>query len=335
MKEQKAKNGSKPENASGTSITGASGDYIDIDKLCQDIHDLKIQGARNVARAAVDALGLAIQQSKAKKKEELVNDILVISDKIAGLRATEPMLDNLLRFFTQELQKEKTVEGMKIKHSVLSRKFASDMDKNIELILGYGSNLIREDSIVLTHCHSSTVEKILVRAHEIKKIKVICTETRPLYQGRITARNLARQGLDVTMITDSAVASRMKDIDIAIVGADVITAQGQLVNKIGTSMVAATAYEYQTPFYSAAELWKYDPMTKTGFARKIEERDRNELLSDLKDRDLKEFEKVKILNPAFDITPAKYINSFITEKGLISPQDISNVAEAALKEMLK
>jgi len=306
-----------------------------IDQLGKDIQELRIQGARNVAKAAVDALGMAIQQSKAKTREEMVNDILVVTDRIAGLRATEPMLDNLLRFFAQELQNEKTLADIKKRNSALAKKFASEMDKNIDQIIGYGSNLIREEATVLTHCHSSTVEKILVRTHNIKRIKVICTETRPLYQGRITARNLAKQGLDVTMITDSAVASVIKDIDMVLVGADVITAQGQLVNKIGTATIANIAYDYQTSFYSAAELWKFDPMTKMGVARRIEERDPMELLSDLKKKDLNEFEKIKISNFAFDITGAKHINSFITERGLVSPQDISSIAERALKEMLK
>lgn len=308
---------------------------ISVDKLCKDIQDLKIQGARNVAKAAVDALTASVSQSKAKTREEMINDILVVSDRIAGLRATEPMLDNLLRFFTQELQKEKSVSDMKKKQAALSKKFASEMEKNMDLIVGYGANLIREDSLIMTHCHSSTVEKIITRANEIKKIKVICTETRPLYQGRITARNLSQAGVDVTMITDSGVASFMKDVDIVIVGADVITAQGQLVNKIGTSTIASIAYDYQTSFYSAAELWKFDPMTKTGIARNIEERDPMELLTDVKEKDLKEFEKVKISNRAFDLTVSKYINSFITEKGLISPQDVANVAGTALKSMLK
>jgi ribose 1,5-bisphosphate isomerase len=156
-----------------------------------------------------------------------------------------------------------------------------------------------------------------------------------LFQGRITAKNLSKAGLDVTMITDSSVASVMKDIDIVIVGADVITAQGQLVNKVGTSTIATIAQEYQTSFYSAAELWKYDPMTKAGISRKIEERDPMELLSDIGKKDINEFEKVKIRNLAFDVTEGKYINSFVTEKGLVSPQDISTIAEKALKEMLK
>jgi len=306
-----------------------------VDQLCSDISELHIQGARNVAKAAVEALGIAVKQSKAKTREELINDILVTSDRIAGLRATEPMLDNLLRFFTQELQKERTPTDIKKRHLNLSKKFFSEMDANMEAIVGYGANLIREDSTVLTHCHSSTVEKMLVRAHDIKRIKVICTETRPLYQGRITAKNLSRQGLDVTMITDSAVASMMKNVDLAIVGADVITAQGQLINKIGTSMIAAISYAYQTPLYSAAELWKFDPITKMGVARKIEERDSNELIIDVKKKEAIEFKKIKILNPAFDVTEAKYINSFITEKGLVSPQDISSVAEKALSTMLK
>ncbi|MEM2974001.1 MAG: ribose 1,5-bisphosphate isomerase, partial [Candidatus Micrarchaeia archaeon] len=143
-------------------------------------------------------------------------------------------------------------------------------------------------------------------------------------------RNLSRQGLDVTLIADSAVASVMKEVDMVIVGADVVTARGSLINKIGTSAIAIIAYEEKTPFYSACELWKFDPATKWGAERSIEQRNPKEIISDVKSAELRELEKVKILNPAFDITESKYISGYITEEGIVSAQDFARIAEKAL-----
>jgi ribose 1,5-bisphosphate isomerase len=302
-----------------------------IENVRRDILALKIQGARNVARAALESLAIEIAASKEKETGRLISEILVDADSLAGLRATEPMLENLLRSFVEKLKRQRTVAAIKKTAKAEANAFAKGLEVSFEKLTGYGMNLITKDTTILTHCHSSTVESILKRAAEMHDIKVICTETRPMYQGRKTAKNLAKVGIDVTMVTDSAMGSWMNDVDVVLVGADVVTARGALINKIGTSVIAMAANEYKVPFYSACELWKYDPTTRWGIERAIEARDPEELIRDLSQKEKEELKDVKLLNYSFDATDDKYINGYVTEEGVIAPQDFARIAEKALK----
>jgi ribose 1,5-bisphosphate isomerase len=302
-----------------------------VEKICRDIAELRIQGARNVARATLEALVDVVTSAKEKDRDKLLSEILVAADLFAGLRATEPMLENLLRNFIEKMKKEKTVAAMKVRAKKESLSFAKRLDEGFEKIINYGSNLITKDSVILTHCHSSTVEAILRRTFETKDIKVVCTETRPMFQGHITAKNLSKAGIDVTMITESAVGSVMADVDVVLVGADVVTARGALINKVGTSVIAMVANEYKVPFYSCCELWKYDPSTRWGVERAIEMRPPQELLRHLSPKEIMEFKKINILNYSFDVTDDKYINGYVTEEGVLAPYDFARIAEKALQ----
>ena len=300
---------------------------MDIDETCRKIKSLEIQGARNVALAALDSLAYEVEKSKAKNTNELLSEIIVNIDKLASLRSTEPMLENFLSNFLDYIKNKKNIKEIKDSTKIHLKNFKSELEKGIEKIIVYGTNLLRDKERILTHCHSSTVEKILINLSNIKNFEVYCTETRPLFQGRITARNLSKF-VKVNLIVDSAVGYFMKDIDVVIVGADVVTARGALINKIGTSTIANTARDYNVPFYSACELWKYDPRSKYGVQRSIEFRDENEVLPE---EERKKMGRVKILNPAFDITDDRYINGYICEKGVVTPYEFVRFAEERLK----
>lgn len=143
---------------------------------------------------------------------------------------------------------------------------------------------------------------------------VYATETRPQNQGILTVKELANEGIDVTMIVDSAVHTVMKRINKVFVGADTIFSNGALVNKIGTSQVALAAHEANVHFYVCSETYKFSPMTIFGDTVSIEERNTSDVI------DIKKVpSSVKVFNPIFDITPARYIDDIITEIGIISP----------------
>jgi ribose 1,5-bisphosphate isomerase len=185
-------------------------------------------------------------------------------------------------------------------------------------IADIGSAKIEPDTTILTHCHSSTVMSILKVARD-KNINVICTETRPRYQGRITAKELLSAGIETRMIVDSAARFYMNGADLVLVGADVITSEGNVLNKIGTSMVALAAQESRTRFYVASTILKFDPATTFGNIAEIEHRSRAEVWD-------KPPRGLKILNPAFDVTPRDYIDGIITEKGVFAPEMIYQIA---------
>jgi ribose 1,5-bisphosphate isomerase len=168
------------------------------------------------------------------------------------------------------------------------------------------------------------VTRSIIEAKRMKKkFTVICFETRPRYQGRITAAELAKAGIDVTLAVDGAMELFMKKADIVLVGADSVTSRGDLINKIGTSALAHIARLNDTSFYSCAELYKYSPMTMFGTREEIEQRDPDEVWE-------KRPRKVKIANPAFEATSAKYVSGYITELGVIPPQSFFTMASKKL-----
>ncbi len=262
-------------------------------QIVEDIKTLKIQGAENVAKAAIDAWAIAKDKKKATK-------VLV------SLRPTEPMLRNALKY----LNSGKDPEELK-----------KEIDEELQKIATFGSRLIGKESLVYTHCHSSTVEAILKKAKlEGKKLEVHATETRPDYQGRITAANLAKAGIKVTLYVDSAAPSAMRDADMMLIGCDAITAYGGIINKIGSQLFAKVATEMGIPVYVACHSLKFDTSTRYGKVEKIEERSDTEVWPNHP-------RGVKIVNNVFDFVSQDYISAMITELGVMP--------YAALVERLK
>ena len=282
-------------------------------EIAKNIKSLKIQGARRIAEAALKALDIQLTCSAAETNNELYSELASVADLIASQRPTEPMLRNTLRSVLASSGQEKEMGLLKKQLRKFVKSYFSEVEKNVSKLAHYGSQAIQDNSTVLVHCHSNTVIKTIKNAHDIgKKIKVICTETRPRQQGHMTAEELADYGIDTTLIVDSAAGYFLKEVDIAIVGADAITAVGDLINKVGTRNIAELCYNRSIPLYCAAELYKYDPVTQWGVIEKIEQRDPKEIVGNKKVR-------FKVENPAFDFTPAKYITGYITEKGIVSP----------------
>jgi ribose 1,5-bisphosphate isomerase len=222
----------------------------------------------------------------------------------------------------EETERKKTKDLRQLKRSIRAHEegMLRQIDEDKKKLMRYGARLIPDRALVLTHCHSSTATGILMEAKRMgKRFKVVSFETRPRYQGRKTVKELADAGIDVTLAVDGAMALFMKKADLVLVGADSITSRGDLINKIGTSTIAHIARMYDVSFYVAAELAKYSPKTIYGTREKIEERDPKEVWE-------RPPRKVKIRNPAFEATAAKYINGYITEMGVIPAQSFFSMA---------
>ncbi|HIH22601.1 TPA: S-methyl-5-thioribose-1-phosphate isomerase [Candidatus Micrarchaeota archaeon] len=301
-----------------------------VEKVIKDIKALKIQGARNIAKAVVNAIILQIQKSKAKTLDELYSELLVVSEALASARPTEPMVRNavgeIARFAFSQIKTGGVRNAKELREKVVTKEkeYLKKMDENAKALIEYGAKLIPEGAVVMTHCHSSTVTGILKRAAEMgNQIEVFACETRPRYQGRITAKELVDADIKVSLIVDSAMNSFMKKAEICLVGADAITSRGDLINKIGTSTLAHIAEMHDVSFYSAAELYKYSPISLFGNLEKIEERDSKEVWD-------KPPKGLVVRNPAFDVTAAQYINGYITEAGVVPPQSLFTIASKQL-----
>jgi len=292
-----------------------------IQSAAERIKKLEVQGARKVAIEAIKALVTQAHQTRAKTKKDFFKELSKAKEILFTSRETEPLMRNAVRWVINQVEKsdEKRVKKLAEAISLSSKEFLKNLEDSKEKIAEIGAKRIRDDSVIFTHCHSSTVNYLLERAKkEGKTFEVICTETRPIFQGRTTAKEMLELGIKTTFIVDSAARFFMNQVDLVIVGADAITSEGNVVNKIGTSMVALIAREARTPFYVVSELLKFDPVTMYGDYEKIEERSPEEIWKD-PPKDL------IIRNPAFDVTRRDFIHGIICEEGIISSHSIIEV----------
>jgi ribose 1,5-bisphosphate isomerase len=294
-----------------------------IRETAERIQKLEVQGARNVAIAAIKAIETLARNTSSKKRDAFIKELLEARETLFASRETEPLMRNALRWIIRQVEKSSkdNVDDLAKLVSSSSRQFLEDLQASKERIAEIGAKRIQDDMVVLTHCHSSTVTHLLRKAKEEgKTFEVICTETRPVFQGRITALELLKIGLKTTFIVDSAARWFMRKADLVIAGADAITSEGNVINKIGTSTIALLAHEARKPFYVVSELLKFDPATAFGEYEQIEERSPKEVWSEAP-------EKLVIRNPAFDVTRRDFIHGIICQEGVIPPHSVNEVIQ--------
>jgi len=292
-----------------------------VQSTAEKIKRLKVQGARNVAIAAIKAVETLARETKAKNRKAFLNELSKTKEILFASRETEPLMRNAVRWIISQVEKseEKNVNKLAKKVSSSSQQFLKNLEDSKQKIAEIAAKRIHDNSVILTHCHSSTITHLLKRAkQEGKTFEVICTETRPIFQGRTTAKEMLELGVKTTFIVDSATRFFMNQVDLVIVGADAITSEGNVINKIGTSMIALIAHEARTPFYVVSELLKFDPETMYGDYEKIEERSPDEIWK-------RPPKNLLIKNPAFDVTRRDFIHGIICEEGIISPHSIIEV----------
>jgi ribose 1,5-bisphosphate isomerase len=295
-----------------------------LEQTVEDIRKMRVRGALDIAIAAVNSLTTVAQSDSAQDTKELIKKLTIAAKKLKGARPTAVSLPNAVNYIIYLAEKNKHLPLAEFRNKMIceTERFVSEQEKALITIAKIGSNLIEDGDIILTHCNSDTVVEILKKAwDEGKKIEVVCTESRPRYQGLLTAKALTSYGIPTTLIVDSAVHLMMKKmhVDKVIVGADTLCANGDLLNKIGTSQVALCAKELNIDFIVATESIKFSPQSLLGSIVPIEERDASEVLEPGK------IKKLKIRNPAFDITDVSYISMIITEYGVIPPQAVYHI----------
>ncbi len=264
---------------------------MQLNLLIRKIKNIEIQGAKEIAIESLKFLKtFALKNGFGKKFD-------VVCKELESARPTAVVLHNCIEI----IKKERSIEAI---DKLLEQLQTDNISK-------HGLKVIRKKSVIMTHCHSS--EAISLIKKTMPK-KVFATETDPKEQGVKTAKELAKEKVSVVLIIDSASGFFMPEVDYVIVGADAIRKEG-VVNKIGTYPLGALAKEHKKPFYVVADSLKID--TRRNFV--IEERPAEEVHKKIKG--------VKIRNPAFDITPWKFVTGVIMESGVFKPVKI--------KEMIK
>jgi ribose 1,5-bisphosphate isomerase len=289
-----------------------------VTETAEKIKSMEIRGAGRIAREAADALRQQADQIRNGELETFRREMEVAAQTLIATRPSAVSLPNAVHIVMSGLDRAATLE--EARNGVINRaeQFIHSSRRALEHIAQFGAQHIRDGDTLLTHCNSEAALGCIIEAHRSgKEIDVFATEVRPRNQGLITIRTLNDAGIKTQFIVDSAVRTFINDVDLVIVGADAVTANGAVVNKIGTSQVAHTAHEARVNVLVAAETYKFAPRTIFGELIQIEERAGNEVLADEISRTLPH---VTVRNPAFDVTPAEYIDLIVTEAGVIPPQ---------------
>ena len=278
------------------------------DQILKDIKDLKIQGAENVAKSSVTAISEILDSDMSSK--DMYVRIFSARKMLEEARSTEPCLRNTLTLLFHNVNEYNFKEQMK--KNIFEAK--NHFEKTNSAISDMGSKKIRDGMVVFTHCHSSAVMGVMKKAKsDGVKFSVKNTETRPLFQGRITAKELSDAGIQVEHFIDSAGRLAVKHSDMVLIGADAITSEGYVINKIGSEMFCETAKLKEIPVYVCTDSWKFDVATIFGFDEVIEKRNESEIW--------KEKPKgVKISNHAFEKVNPQLITGIISELGVYSPE---------------
>ena len=285
-------------------------------QVVDDIRSLKIQGATNIANDGVNALTSLAELIEFNSIDGMIKELDEARQDLSTARDTEPALRNGLRYIVYNLhEKASTIQEAREVVKSFAEEYIHLLKESKRKVIQYGAHRIKKGSTIMTHCHSSLSTGIILEAHKQgKEIQVFCTETRPRYQGRITAKELVEAGIPTTQVVDSAMrwVINRHDVDIIITGADSITSQGTVINKIGTRLLALAAREMDIPFYSAINLLKYDPETSIGKLSEIEMRESKEIWENPP-------KGLNFLNPAFETVSHELIDGIISEAGVFSP----------------
>lgn len=278
-----------------------------VDDVAFAIKDMVVRGAPSIGAAAAYGMVLGKKELNAAIK------------KLRQTRSTAYDLFYAIDYMISEINNGK--DPLKA-----ANWYADDIVDRCRRIGENGAELIKDGMKILTHCnagalatvdHGTALAAIRLACRNGKKLFVYVDETRPRCQGLLTSWELMHEGIEHAVIADNAAGYFMKkhEIDIVITGADRIAKNGDFANKIGTYEKAVTAKENDIPFYVAAPVSTFDKNIKDGSQITIEERGRNELTEINGKTIMPEWTKVK--NPAFDVTPAKYVTGYITEDGVV------------------
>lgn len=313
-------------------------DLNDYKEVAHAIKALKIRGAPAIGIAAAMGIALGAQDIRAKDFKSFHKKLESIGKYLAKQRPTAVNLfwaiERMLDF--AKSHKDDAIEKLK---TLLIKESINILEEDIRVnkaIGRYGVKFIKNGATILTHCNAGSLATggygtatapIFTAIEQGKRVRVFADETRPILQGaRLTACELKEAGVDVTLITDNMAGSFMKKgvIDLAIVGADRVARNGDVANKIGTYSVAVLCKEHKIPFYVAVPISTIDFSLSSGDKIPIEERPKEEVTCIMGKLQVAP-KGVKVLNPAFDVTPARYITAIITEKGAFKPGGIKKL----------
>ncbi len=311
-------------------------------EVARAIKTMVIRGAPAIGVAAAMGIALGMRRSKATGTQKLAAEFQKTCEMMAATRPTAVNLfwaiERMKRTFASSAQAGQSVEEIKQRLEDESQAIHDEDVASCRAMGAFGADVVPADARVLTHCNAGALATAgygtalgVIRAavEQGKHVVVFADETRPFLQGaRLTAWELVRDGIETTVITDNMSGALMRQgrVDLVVVGADRIAANGDTANKIGTYSVAVLAREHGVPFYVAAPLSTIDLDTPDGSHIPIEERNPKEVTHVGPSRVAPT--GALVWNPAFDVTPHDLIAGIITERGIIRPPYVESLKHA-------
>jgi len=306
--------------------------------VAKAIKTMVIRGAPAIGVAAAMGIALGMRRSTATGTKQFVTEFQRVCDLMAATRPTAVNLfwaiDRMKKTFAEAAQRGLSVAELQVRLEDEARAIHDEDVQSCRTMGAHGASLVPESARILTHCNAGALATagygtalgvIRAAAEQGKRVAVLADETRPFLQGaRLTAWELVKDGIDTTVITDNMAGAmmRLQQVDLVVVGADRIAANGDVANKIGTYGVAVLAKEHGIPFYVAAPISTVDLGTADGSLIPIEERNDREVTHVGTSRLTPEGARIR--NPAFDVTPSRYVTAIITERGIArAPYDES------------
>ncbi|MBI2222704.1 MAG: S-methyl-5-thioribose-1-phosphate isomerase [Acidobacteria bacterium] len=312
-------------------------------EVAKAIRTMIIRGAPAIGVAAAMGIALGVKKSKARGTTQVAVEFQKICDLMSATRPTAVNLfwaiTHMKRAFAEGAQAGESPEELAARLEREARRIHDEDVESCRAMGRHGAEVVPDRARVLTHCNAGALATagygsalgVIRAAVEMgKKIAVFADETRPFMQGaRLTAWELVRDGIETTVITESMAGPLMHagEIDLVVVGADRIAANGDVANKIGTYTVAVLAREHHIPFYVAAPISTVDLATPDGAHIPIEERDQREVTHIGSSRLTPEGARIR--NPAFDVTPHRYVTGIITERGIFHPPYLETLKATA------
>ena len=293
--------------------------HPDVEVTADRIASMETRGAAAIAGAAAAALASQAVDSEAETPEQFRRELRTAARRLVDTRPTAVSLPNAVRYVFERIEGD-TVAQLRRSVEVGAEALQTQLETAQDDLGAIGANRLRDGDTVLTHCHSTDALACIEAAREQgKSLSAIVKETRPRKQGHITARRLRELDVPVTLIVDGAAGRYLDDADHVLVGADSITADGSVVNKIGTRSLAVNARERDTAIVVAAQTLKLDPATLSGHTVEIERREESEVIGE---EERAEIGDIDVANPAFDVTPPRYVDAIVTERGQFPPESI-------------
>lgn len=297
--------------------------YTSVDHILEEVRAMRVRGGSAFGQAAALAFRFVALDDRIETPEALFAELDRVAAQLLAEKPTMATIHNARTLIVDTTRRDEGADLPRLREAIVARadRFVRMSRGAVDALGRVGARLVQDGQTVMMHSFSESVLSIFEKAcAEGKRFTVCCTESRPLREGRVSARRLSALGVPVIFATDASMAELARRADWIVVGADSIGIDGSVANKMGTNLLSIVAERFDRPFYVATELLKLQPLTEQGYPIQLEQRPPGEVAAP---GDFDDDARVEVRNQFFDLTPPYRIRALLTERGLISPAQVA------------